>query len=112
MGGGPVGLITAHCLAKAGIDYEILEKRSDNGLNTGTSSAVWPQNVRVFDQLDLFDAVSEIGCCTKHKVNLIGDGTILSESDFYLEAQKAYVSLPPPPSTIPVSLCTSLLHYP
>lgn len=95
VGGGPVGLITAHCLTKAGIPYEILEKRADHGLNTGTSSALWPQSVRVFDQLDLLDAVYKIQYPSKHKINLIGDGTVLNENDFYLEAGKAYVERSP-----------------
>ncbi|KAM7222986.1 hypothetical protein V8F06_001542 [Rhypophila decipiens] len=90
VGGGPVGLITAHCFAKAGIDYEILEKRPDSGLNTGTSSALWPQTVRVFDQLDILDAVYKIQYPTKHKVNLCGDGMILNENDFYAEAGAAF----------------------
>ncbi|KAM7191618.1 hypothetical protein V8F20_009225 [Naviculisporaceae sp. PSN 640] len=90
VGGGPVGLIAAHCLTKAGIAFEILEKRADSGYNAGTSSALWPQSVRVFDQLDLFDAVNKIQYPSKHKINLIGNGRVLNENDFYLEAGKAH----------------------
>ena len=92
VGGGPVGLITAHCLSKVNIDYEVLERRPDTDLNTGASLALWPQSVRVFDQLGLLQAVNKIHYPIKNKVNLLADGTLLSRNDLYSQIETEYVS--------------------
>lgn len=102
VGGGPAGLITAHCLSKANIDYVILERRPDTAFNTGASNALWPQSVRVFDQLGLLEAVNKIQYPTKNKVNFLADGTLLGRNDIYHQIEVQYVPLPCPFTVSPI----------
>lgn len=60
VGGGLVGLTTAHVFPKAGIDFVILEKHADPLSTYGTTLALWPQTLRILDQLGLFDTVQPI----------------------------------------------------
>ncbi|KAM0202098.1 hypothetical protein ACHAQI_010957 [Fusarium lateritium] len=61
VGGGPVGLTAAHALHKAGIDFELLERRKDYILEEGAGLAIGPQNLRVFHQLGLLDKLLKHG---------------------------------------------------
>lgn len=82
IGAGPTGLIAAHCFAKAGIDYEILERRASLDDNEGASAAIWPNSARVFAQLGIIDeALKTYFPGIKWKSNLIADGTVLGKSD-------------------------------
>jgi len=78
VGGGPAGLITGHCLAKAGIQFEILESRAKHDINVGASNALWPQSVRVFDQLGLLEEAKKLYTEVNYKQCVLADGT-----DFY-----------------------------
>ncbi|KAF5529108.1 FAD binding domain-containing protein [Fusarium mexicanum] len=61
VGGGPVGILTAHALYQAGIDFIVLEQRSEIFEDIGASLIVSPHNVRVFHQLGLWKHLEEIG---------------------------------------------------
>lgn len=61
VGGGPVGLVAAHALSRAGIDFVVLESRSSIVLDAGSNLVINPMGLRVLGQLGLlpaFDAVS------------------------------------------------------
>ncbi|KAF7517979.1 hypothetical protein G7054_g13625 [Neopestalotiopsis clavispora] len=60
VGGGLVGLTAAHIFTKVGIDFVILEKHKSVLTSQGTDLAVWPQTMRVFDQLDLLDTIDAL----------------------------------------------------
>lgn len=60
VGGGLVGLTAAHIFTKVGIDFVILEKHNSVLTSQGTDLAVWPQTMRVFDQLDLLDTIDAL----------------------------------------------------
>jgi 2-polyprenyl-6-methoxyphenol hydroxylase-like FAD-dependent oxidoreductase len=60
IGGGPVGLTTAHALAKAGIDFVVLERRPNIVEDMGASIVLSPQTLRVMGHLDLLDSLREI----------------------------------------------------
>ncbi|CAG9992113.1 unnamed protein product [Clonostachys byssicola] len=66
VGGGPVGIITAHALHHAGIDFVVLESRADIFEDTGASLAVTPQNLRVFHQLGLLKTLLALGSPLNH----------------------------------------------
>ena len=59
-GGGPTGLLTAHMLSKAGIDFVLLEKRPTCKAEAGASIFIGPSNVRIFDQLGLLPELKRL----------------------------------------------------
>lgn len=61
VGGGPVGLTTAHTLSKAGIDFVVLERQPTIGEDTGASIIVQPHGLRVLSQVGLLDRILAIG---------------------------------------------------
>ncbi|KAG8156979.1 hypothetical protein KVR01_013201 [Diaporthe batatas] len=75
VGGGPTGLIMAHALHEAGMDYTLLEQAAHIGApdttadptqpdhNNGTSfHLLWPDSARILDQLGLLRQVQQISC--------------------------------------------------
>ncbi|KAM0540894.1 hypothetical protein ACHAPJ_013460 [Fusarium lateritium] len=66
IGGGPVGIIAAHALHKAGIDFIVLEQRTNIFEDAGASLIVSPHNLRVFYQLGLWEQISQIGAPLLH----------------------------------------------
>ncbi|KAI1871837.1 hypothetical protein JX265_005823 [Neoarthrinium moseri] len=83
VGGGPVALTAAHALSQAGIDFVLLERRKALDKDAGSSVAVWPHNVRLFDQLGLLEEAERTYMPVKYKRNLRRDGTEMSRSDMF-----------------------------
>lgn len=81
VGGGPTGLTAGHCLAKAGIDFEILEGRPDLDFPGGTALAIWPQNARVLDQLGLLQETYQLSQRVDTKVNILANGSEFSRNN-------------------------------
>ncbi|KAI1204102.1 putative monooxygenase [Annulohypoxylon truncatum] len=57
VGCGLVGLTAAHIFSRAGIDFTVLEKHDTVVSLHGTTLALWPQTLRVFDQMGLLSAI-------------------------------------------------------
>ncbi|KAK2736194.1 hypothetical protein FQN57_000868 [Myotisia sp. PD_48] len=57
VGGSIAGLTLAHGLEKLGIDYVVLEKRSDIAPQEGASIGIMPNGGRILEQLGIFNAV-------------------------------------------------------
>lgn len=83
VGGGPVALMAAHALDRAGIDYVVLERRKELDTDSGASVALWPHNVRLLDQLDLLEEAKETYMPVLYKRNLRRDGSELSRSNMF-----------------------------
>ena len=66
-GGGPVGLVAAHMLAKAGIDFDVLELRESVTADEGANLAFWPTTFRIFDQLGLLETLKPHGSVIREK---------------------------------------------
>jgi len=90
VGGGPAGLITGHCLAKAGIDFEILESRDKHDLNAGASNALWPQSVRVFDQLGLLEEATKLHSPVDYRQSIAPEGTPFYKSDVFKQTRELH----------------------
>ncbi|KAK6200684.1 hypothetical protein LQW54_009645 [Pestalotiopsis sp. IQ-011] len=60
IGGGLVGLTAAHIFSQVGIDFVVLEKHNDISTYRGTDLAVWPQTLRLFDQLGLLETAKPL----------------------------------------------------
>ncbi|KAL7811681.1 FAD/NAD(P)-binding domain-containing protein [Trichoderma aethiopicum] len=59
IGGGPVGLIAAHALYKAGIDFVILECSNEVAVDVGACLSILPPSLRVLHQLGLLNGLRE-----------------------------------------------------
>ncbi|KAL8689123.1 MAG: hypothetical protein Q9218_005135 [Villophora microphyllina] len=59
VGGSIAGLVLAHCLDRAGIDYVVLEGRDEIAPQVGASVGIMPNGARILDQLALFDMVEK-----------------------------------------------------
>ncbi|KAK3328538.1 hypothetical protein B0T19DRAFT_371760 [Cercophora scortea] len=57
VGGGPVGLVAAHTLSRAGIDFVLLERRETIVPEQGAGIVLYPHTLRVLQQLGLLDDV-------------------------------------------------------
>ncbi|KAK0652659.1 hypothetical protein B0T16DRAFT_104230 [Cercophora newfieldiana] len=90
VGGGPAGLITGHCLTKAGIEFEILEARASHDANAGASNALWPQSVRVFDQLGLLEEAKKLYTEVNFKACVLADGTMFYKSEAFARVEEQH----------------------
>ncbi|KAK3369965.1 hypothetical protein B0H63DRAFT_421669 [Podospora didyma] len=79
VGGGPTGLITAHALHKAGIDFVLLERGPTCHPDIGSGVGFWPMSLRVLDQLDILDAIRPVMNPTAAKKTYTWDGTLIQE---------------------------------
>lgn len=83
VGGGLAGLGLAHCLSKAGIDYVVLERSDGVVPKGGASMCLWPNNVRVMDQLGLLKEVEGIDGHIEYKINVRRDGSVIAENNMF-----------------------------
>lgn len=67
VGSGPVGMVAAHALSLAGIDFVILEHRHHVALDVGANLVLGPNSMRVMHQLGLFDALMAAGSRFDHQ---------------------------------------------
>lgn len=78
VGGGPNGLVLAHALHQARIDYIVLERSqtiTTPDSNDGTGLVLWPNSARILDQLCLLRSVHKLACSIKAKQTYQADGT-------------------------------------
>lgn len=78
VGGGPNGLVLAHALHQAGIEYILLERSqtiltSDN--NDGPGLILWPNSARILDQLGLLRRAHKLACSMRTRQIYHADGT-------------------------------------
>lgn len=81
VGGGLSGLGIAHCLDRAGIDFVVLERSDLLVPKGGASMALWPNNVRILDQLGLLEGAQALDCQIKYKQNVRKDGSVLQKNN-------------------------------
>lgn len=74
VGGGPVGLTTAHALSLAGIDFVVLEQRESIILDMGASLVLGPNSLRVMHQLGVLDALLNVSSEFKRQKLFTLDG--------------------------------------
>ncbi|KAF7534578.1 hypothetical protein G7054_g6113 [Neopestalotiopsis clavispora] len=60
VGGGPIGLVTAHALTAAGMEWVLLEQEDDIVVQDTPCVVMYPDTLRVMDQLGLSDRLSRI----------------------------------------------------
>ena len=69
-GGGPVGLLTAYCLERYGISTYVVEQH-DRAKQTmyGRAAMIAPRSLEMLDQLDLADALGQIGFVVRGQIS-------------------------------------------
>lgn len=80
VGGGPVGLMAAHALSSAGIDFVVLERRDNVVLEMGANLVLGPNSLRVMHQLGLLPRLQAIGSEFKHQKVFTMDGTKMKDT--------------------------------
>ena len=61
-GGGPVGLLTAYCLSRYGVSTMLVEQHMPSRkVQYGRAVMIMPRTLELLDQLDLADALGQIG---------------------------------------------------
>ncbi|KAI0014528.1 FAD/NAD(P)-binding domain-containing protein [Xylariomycetidae sp. FL0641] len=83
VGGGPTGLITAHALAAAKIDYILLERQREIVRYRGAVLAVWPAALRLLDQLGVYARLQEVGTPMKSRTVTFQDGSPISSGPIW-----------------------------
>ncbi|KAL4804211.1 FAD/NAD(P)-binding domain-containing protein [Aspergillus unguis] len=84
VGAGPVGLYLAHTLFLANIDFIILERNRTVLRESGQIIVVWPQSMRLLDQIGLAKSVMDQGIAFHGKKRVYGrDGGVFTSSDPY-----------------------------
>lgn len=83
VGGGPVGLLMAHALNRAGIDWIILERDSQIPGPSGASVCLWPHSLRLLDQLGLLGEAKRCGMSMSAKHNHHPDGSEIGISNMF-----------------------------
>ncbi|KAI1805388.1 putative monooxygenase [Daldinia bambusicola] len=79
VGGGLVGLTTAHILSKTDIDFVILERHGSLTPEIGSLLNIWPPTFRIFDQLGIRDAIKPVLNPINHSVTMSADdGTVFT----------------------------------
>ncbi|KAI0847205.1 putative monooxygenase [Daldinia vernicosa] len=73
VGGGLVGLTTAHILSKTDIDFVILERHENLTPELGSLLSLWPPTFRILDQLDLQDVVKPVLNPIDYAINMSAD---------------------------------------
>lgn len=87
VGGGPIGLTAAHMLARADIDFVVLERGPSIRTDRGASLAMLPPTIRIFDQLGLYDALCTASCQVDSSTLVTHDGKQYDRQFFPVETQ-------------------------
>jgi 2-polyprenyl-6-methoxyphenol hydroxylase-like FAD-dependent oxidoreductase len=88
VGGGPVGLFTAHLLQRAGIDWVLFEKRESITLHQGGGLVFWSNTVRLFHQLGLLQKIEAISTRLEKTIFTGPDGKVAGEIPFWDAVQE------------------------
>ncbi|KAL0943576.1 FAD binding domain-containing protein [Colletotrichum truncatum] len=94
IGGGPSGITAAHALHHAGIDFVVLERRTNIVEDLGASLVLGPPSMRVFHQLGILDKLMEIGCLLNDNKGFTSDGYNFKESSAFKLLQEHHGSVP------------------
>ncbi|GKT84495.1 FAD binding domain-containing protein [Colletotrichum tofieldiae] len=83
VGGGPSGITAAYALHHAGIDFVVLERRTNVVEDLGASLVLGPDSLRVFHQFGILDQLTEIGCKLSDNKGLTTDGQVFKSARLF-----------------------------
>ncbi|KAI9785106.1 MAG: hypothetical protein M1816_000517 [Peltula sp. TS41687] len=79
-GGGIAGLAMSHALQLAKIDHVVLEGHSDVRSHVGASIGLWPNGIRVLDQMGCWEQIKSHCAPMNDSYNRLPDGSAVSVS--------------------------------
>lgn len=88
VGGGPVGLVAAHALEAAGINFILLEKRNSIYLDVGASLVLTGGSLRVLHQLGILNSILPLGQELMQRRSLTTNCKNISDTSFYYLKRK------------------------
>ncbi|GAD93915.1 hypothetical protein ANI_1_936034 [Paecilomyces variotii No. 5] len=88
IGGGPVGLVAAHALFLAGIDFVVLERRPAIVEDKGASLIVHPHSLRVLHQFGILEALLSRAAELYHHLSFTADGYVFNEGNRYIRIRE------------------------
>lgn len=91
VGGSVAGLVLAHSLHKAGIDYVVLEGRDHIDPQVGASIGLFSNGSRILDQLGVFESILECTEPLKCYNMLTGQGDLVRRDDSLQLIEARYV---------------------
>lgn len=80
VGAGPVGMVLAHALQVSGIDYVLVEQRSQIPPDPAYGLFLWPHIMRIFHQLGILEAVEAVAQPMVEAVHRSIDGSVIHRS--------------------------------
>jgi 2-polyprenyl-6-methoxyphenol hydroxylase-like FAD-dependent oxidoreductase len=87
-GGGPVGLVAAHALTRAGIDFVVLESRQSIVIDAGSNLVLLPTGMRVLSQLGLLDALNQVSSPLSAVSRIDHEGHDLGDFNIFLHLKE------------------------
>lgn len=96
VGGSIAGLVLAHCLHHAGIDYLVLEARDRVDPQVGASIGIFSNGARILDQLGVYKSIEQLTESPVWYNMLTGEGTLVQKVDSLrlIEARCVVFSIP------------------
>lgn len=87
-GGGPVGLTAALALARANIEFTVLEKYSKVVSTAGADLVLAPIGLRAVSQLGIFDEVEAVSTPLGNMVRLDHQGQHICDVDIFIRLKE------------------------
>ena len=81
VGGSIAGLVLAHSLDHAGIDYVVLERRERVDPQLGASIGLFANGARILDQLGVYDDIEKLIEPPVRLEIVTGEGQLVQETD-------------------------------
>jgi hypothetical protein len=111
VGAGPAGLIAAHALHQAGINFTILERRPNATPQLGGTVGLFPQSVRVLNQLGLMQPLEALSVGAVNKTNIdVYTGKVMGSSPLFSIMKDMFVGRVPLHSPILDGLITNTVY--
>jgi len=94
VGGSIAGLVLAHSLHCAGIDYVVLEAGATIDPQVGASIGIFSNGARILDQLGVYDEIERFIESPLWNESLTGEGKLLQRTDALQLIEARYVHIP------------------
>jgi 2-polyprenyl-6-methoxyphenol hydroxylase-like FAD-dependent oxidoreductase len=108
VGGGPVGMTAAHALSRAGIDFVLLESRSEIVMDAGSGLVLSAMGLRALGQLGLLPALSKVSTPVVKFKRLDHKGRDIGDTLFFTYFQQRSVVTYKSPTSLILKLLLAM----